>query len=378
MTDLKFTSFANIVDADKGNTFYHISNSDGKEWLVPKDRMQTALCIYQPSGWKGKLMKSLFPYLYWNSLICKTISAKKVQCHLKSELFDVLDDLFHADDLWFSFFGGTPSVHKKITMQLNENDNIIAYCKLSNDKNIVSLFEKETIILDILSKKGVSNIPKVLYMNFIDDSVALFVQDTTKTIKSKSLHKWSFLHQAFLDNLHAKTKQELPFEKSDFYTTLVSLKSHIDYLPKYADKLFISNIIDDILLVNKNKTVEYSVYHGDFTPWNMFFNDDEIFVFDWEYASLVYPKGLDRYHFFTQTFFLEKHKSLDELLLLLQSDECNWVDRKEYVFYLIDVISRFSIREKGDFQNDISKMMKIWITLLEFLYEKDCMFSSSK
>lgn len=35
--------------------------------------------------------------------------------------------------------------------------------------------------------------------------------------------------------------------------------------------------------------VEYGVYHADFTPWNMSVEEGQLFVFDWEYASLTYP-----------------------------------------------------------------------------------------
>src|SRR5690606_7709614 len=37
--------------------------------------------------------------------------------------------------------------------------------------------------------------------------------------------------------------------------------------------------------------------HGDFTPWNTFFVDGKLYVFDWEYADRGYPAGYDAIHF---------------------------------------------------------------------------------
>ena len=37
--------------------------------------------------------------------------------------------------------------------------------------------------------------------------------------------------------------------------------------------------------------------HGHFTPWNTFFVDGRLYVFDWEYAERSNPAGYDLIHF---------------------------------------------------------------------------------
>ena len=113
--------------------------------------------------------------------------------------------------------------------------------------------------------------------------------------------------------------------------------------------------------------MEFSTYHADFTPWNMFAEKNRLFVFDWEYACMTYPPMLDHYHFFTQTAIFEKHWQEKEIIAFLQSPDANWVNRERYILYLLDIISRFTVREKGTVEGNIAHSMKIWNDLLVYL-----------
>ena len=80
----------------------------------------------------------------------------------------------------------------------------------------------------------------------------------------------------------------------------------------------------------------------------MFVEKNELFVFDWEYARMLYPPMLDKYHYFTQTAIFEKHWDAKEIIKYISSPEAQWVDKESYILYLLDIISRFTIREKGN------------------------------
>lgn len=54
--------------------------------------------------------------------------------------------------------------------------------------------------------------------------------------------------------------------------------------------------------------------HGDFCPWNMMINDDELLVYDWEMAGF-YPWGYDLFTFIFQTnFLLNSKKGVSQIL----------------------------------------------------------------
>ena len=356
-----------ILDFTGGNRFYRFGNADGKYWIVPARRMRTALNLYQPSGIKGKLVKALLPWLHRFAHVRKAIKAEGANCCLNSELHSLLCKVFDTQEIEFAIFEGTPSVHKKITMQLSRNGRILGYCKISDSIDIKELFKKESKMLDGLYKIGVTGIPKALYCDTLSSGIHIFVQSTEKRASSKVIHEWCTLQEKFLAQLYEKTKAVLTFEDSDYYTTLTALEEHLDWLPQNIDSSIVAKSISAIKAKYCGKKVEFCACHGDFTPWNMFANGKELFVFDFEYAGVSYPAGLDRYHFFTQTAVFEKHWGADEIIAYAGSSEGKWIDRQVYAIYLLDVISRFTMRESGKVTGEAAKPFALWGKVLEKL-----------
>ncbi len=355
----------NILDFTGGEKFYRFGNADGKYWIVPAKGMRTALNLYQPSGIKGKMVKALLPWLHWLAPVRKTIKAETLNCRLGNELHSLLCKVFGVQEIEFSIFEGTPSVHQKITMQLSQGSKILGYCKLSESNEIKALFEKESAMLNLLAKKGITNIPQVLYCGTLGSGTHIFVQSTKKSASSRVIHEWDAMHDDFIKQLHKKTKVQLPFEKSNYYNTITQLELHRDWLPQNIDHNIVARTIENIKDNYCGKQVEFCAFHGDFTPWNMFANGNELFVFDFEYAAMSYPVGLDRYHFFTQTAVFEKHWGIGEIAAYMKSDAGNWMEKELYAMYLLDVISRFTMRENGKVTADAAKPFALWGKVLE-------------
>ena len=335
---------------------------------MPTLNMATAMELYQPSGMKGRMVKRLFPFLHWLSPVRKLLQSETLHCSLRNDLYKLLCQLFEVDKLEFSIFGGTPCTHQKITIQLSRGKHILGYCKVSDNAEISSLFYKEKSTLDALEKKGVFHIPQGLYCGLLQDGMSVFVQSTIKTSQSRVVHSWTNLQEQFLSDLCDKTKQNLVFENTDYYQSLIDLKQHLNWLPKNVDQDIVDTVIEQVLNGYKEQEVAFSAYHGDFTPWNMFLESEQLFVFDWEYAQMTYPPYLDYFHFFTQTAIFEKHwneKQIIEAYSLLPKNK--QINDKQYCYYLLDIISRFTLRENGKFQGDIAQCMTIWTKLLIFL-----------
>ncbi len=348
-----------------GSKFYRIVNASGKEWLMPSKNMTVAMNLYQPSGAKGKLLKTLFPYLHGIKFVRKALKVETMDCSLTDELQALISSLFDCDEFEFAVFGGTPCAHQKITIQIFKGDNILGYCKVSDSDEVTKLFERESKILEELRQAEVCGIPQCLFLGKIGE-VNVFAQTTEKTTKSSVVHNWSKSQNDFLDSLCEKTRRELPFEDTDFNATLSSLENHIDWLSSFVDKNSIINLISKIRDEHKNRNVVYSAYHADFTPWNMFANGDNLFVFDWEYAQRTYPPNLDKCHFFTQTAIFEKHWNSEKIIEYIESNvEKLYFDKKIYFLYLLDMITRFTVREKGNITEDVLDSFKIWYNLLK-------------
>ena len=356
-----------ILSINSGEKFYRFGNADGKKWIMPVRNMRTAMGLYQPSGTKGKAVKSLLPYLHPLPFVRNVIKAETLHCHLQEELHQLLGKLFISNHFEFSIFEGTPSVHQKITMQVSKGKKILGYCKLSKSSDIKKLFEEESAMLGWLAKKKVNNIPQTLYCGTLTNGIHIFVQSTVKSPHSTTIHKWGTLQEEFLAQLHHCTKQHLPFEGSDYSNTINALEANIALLPDNINHKTVETAIKAVRKEFCGKDVEFSACHGDFTPWNMFAEKDKLFVFDFEYAAKSYPPGLDRYHYFTQTAIFEKRLSAQEIISLIQSAQEKWIKKKEYKLYLLDIISRFTLREGKKVTGCAAAPFATWGALLEYL-----------
>jgi hypothetical protein len=355
----------------KGAVFFMIKNAEGKCWLLPERNLYTAMNIYQPSTIKGKILKSFFPFFSKYQAVRKLLDIKTYKLELNKLLEKKLKSLFDFEDLEFSIFGGTPSSHQKITMQIYKGSKILGYCKFSDKKEISILFKQEEQTLDFLKKQGVDQIPICLFSGNYQEDIDFFVQTTKKTNTSIQSNKWSISHEDFLYQLHNKTKQNILFEKSDFYNSLRLLKINLGLLKKQHSHLIINSIkfLENFF---KTKEVNFSVYHGDFTPWNMIIESKKLFVFDFEYAKKTFPPFLDRYHFYTQVCIHEKKWNAEEIFY-------NYLNKNDVIFkntknsilfmsYLLSIISLYLDREKLNFYN--FKEASIWIELLNLINEK--------
>jgi len=353
-----------ILSFGVGRPFYRFSNVDGKAWLMPARNMRVAMELYQPSGRNGKMVKRLFPWLQGIDFVRRVIHTETLRCDLNNEVRHLLEQLFGEKQIEFSIFCGTPSIHQKMTMQVNKEKRILGYCKFTESKEVAELFRGEVQVLNELERAGINGIPQCLYCGNLKEGIWLFVQSTVKSRRSKVLHEWTSLHESFLERLYQGTKKRVRFEESDYYHTLTDLKNHLEWLSQEVEKEQIVAAYHCLMEHWQGQTVDFVVYHADFTPWNMFAEGNDLFVFDWEYAKRSYPPQLDRYHFFTQTAIFERHWGAKEIIQYMQSEKGYWIDSCTYIAYLMDMIARFTIRERGRVQGGMTLSMKLWSDLL--------------
>lgn len=356
----------------QGADFFMINNAEGKWWMFPRRNMDTAMHLFQPSTIKGKVLKSFFPFFSKFRAVRKLLGVKIFKLELNNLLEQKLKSLFDCEDLEFSIFGGTPSSHQKITMQLHKGSKILGYCKFSDKKEVKIIFKQEEKILNFLKKQEVDQIPTCLFSGNYHEDIDFFVQTTQKTNASVQSNQWSTAHADFLLQLHNNTKQNILFEKSDFYNSLQLLKTNLGLLEEQHNKLILKSI-NYLENCFETKEVNFSAYHGDFTPWNMIIESKKLFVFDFEYAKMTFPPFLDRYHFYTQVCIHEKKWNAEEI-------QNNYLHKNEVIFkysknsdllymsYLLSIISLYVDREKHNFYN--LEETNIWIELLSIVSKK--------
>lgn len=335
--------------------YFKISNTDGKIWVMPNQNMKTAMLLYQPSGWKGKLLKKYFPLLHHFSFIRKILHITVCEPPISRKQNQYFKQIFKENKLEYSWFSGTPNKHQKITVQIFKEKHIIGYCKFTESKEIYDLFKREHTFLMWMEEKGVKHVPRCLYCGKADNGLYMFVQSTEKTLNSYVNHNLGNYEISFLKSLINKTLQRKHFIDSDQYKSIKRLKLHLDTFDKRAKNSLTTLIKISENYYSSNKEYQFAAYHSDFTPWNMFI-ENELFVFDFEYAGYSYMPFLDIFHFLFQTAMFEKewdaYKIYNHLLMNKETYSAYFDDYTVALsLYLIDIIGLYAEREHGNLDN---------------------------
>jgi hypothetical protein len=370
-------------------SYLTITNGDGKVWVLPSNNLKTALNLYQPSSIKGKMLKSYLPVLniipIIGGLVRKYLHINIGQYSINSVLDNFIREVFTGhenkgiEELNYSFFLGTPSVHQKTTIQISVGNKILGYCKFSNSQLIKNIFVHEKNILNYLQDKGVNNIPRCLYCGDIENgsNTTILVQTTIKTGSYVVKNNITLEHIKFLKNLAERTEQVCSYRESDYFQMLEQFKRSLFMLKNAGFE--VTGIKKAIVLVEQslNKVNVFSVYHCDFTPWNMFFENGILFVFDFEYAKLKYPKMIDIFHYFTQIAIFIKEWSFNQIYEEFEKTFINGKFKNlfsnphmSYLYYLLDIVALYTLRDEGDISNDVRRNMEIWLQLTEKLCNK--------
>lgn len=355
----------------RGELFYSFANADGKRWIMPSRNMGTAMNLYQPSGIRGKLVKTLLPLLSSSRIVLRLIHAERMRLAFSDELSGLFEKLFGTKDLEFSVFCGTPCVHRKITVQVSKGKEILGYAKFTASEDIMQVFVHEKKVLDFLHAKHISDVPECRYCGRMSCGLGAFVQTTAKTSASRVLHKWTKLHGGFLNSLYKKTRKKMEYTETDFYNDMKYLSSHTFFLED-EDRKAVTEILTEVNGYFMRKgTVDFCVCHMDFTPWNMFEDRGRLFVFDWEYSRLSYPANMDVWHFFVQTSRFEKHLDGEavwhryhELKYKVENISVRPMPDLPFKCYLLAVISLYIRREGGKMTDSLHEDIGMWLYLL--------------
>lgn len=324
------------------------ANADGKRWIIPVKDMELALAIYQPSSFKGHLLKRFLPKLWKLRFFRRTLHLRARSCDLIPTIYRQCVASFNKTDVNWSIFGGTPSSDLKVTIQCDYDGQISGYCKVTDNPDIaLRLFKHESLLLSFLNsfEEMKSRVPAALGYHLTDDGFYLFLQSTSKTLQSKTLHKWTSLHQSFQSELHRLTAMPMKAAETDTFLSIRRLyDTYANVIPEEL-RDFVSENARQILAHLSDKEVSAVVTHRDFTPWNMIVTNGSLFVFDWEYGIYHGIPGLDKCHFIVQTAMFERHISPESVIKTLKTYKD--ISSTLLKVYLLDIISLYASRCGG-------------------------------
>jgi hypothetical protein len=357
-----------------------LPSTKNPRWYVPvKNRAiaESSLAVYQPSLLMAKSLKQLAILFARSGLY---------GLPLKNRIFFMKNDgeirrIFNVEDLHYAIFAGTEGSHRKVTVQvMKDNGSILGYIKVSCSETIDRLLENETDALRYLGTLQIErgSFPQVIHYGEVNGTRVL-VLDTLKGSGSTFSSRLSGAHIDFLAEVFRKTSQPFKFSESKF---ACGLEERLDKLNGPLAGLWHKRYQKAMSILYRemgNKVIPFGLCHRDFTPWNTFFHNNKLYVFDWEYAKNDYPPLLDVFHFIIQDGIQVKKLSPEKLLKkvmlhrplinsyveFLKVDH-NLVDAL-LLCYLLDISMLYEERENGELRDSTARTIETWAGMMDLV-----------
>lgn len=362
------------------DSVYGLAPASGStRWILPlMDRKLTAasFALYQPSLTRAKILKELTIFLSRIGL-AKLIFRDRVYFERND---GEVRKIFGRDDLEYAIFTGTAGCHRKVTVQVMDGKGtILGYIKVADSEAIEELLDNEAEILGDLLRFEIKGglFPKVIYRGDLKGTKVLIL-DTLKSTTSTFSSRLSEKHIMFLSELFLKSSKILKFSESPFSAGIVSRLAALDSLDHRWRERF-TRALDSISRRLGETEIPFGLCHRDFTPWNTFFHDGQLYVFDWEYARRDYPPLLDIFHFLIQDGIIVKKMGPERLVRRISENKrlietyCNSIDiAKDLVqplllCYLLDISLLYIERENGDIGGVIRKSVETWGQMMDLI-----------
>ena len=249
----------------------------------------------------------------------------------KSKLLqECISHIFGRSDSTLAISTGTPGPFRKITaMILNSDGKISGYAKIGETPLAIQRIKHEAKILKLIADSswvkghsswviGDSNsrrvhIPESLYEGEIGDAYVLIQSPSPFEGKSGS-SDFTEDYAQVLSAMISKTAIKKKFDESEFYKTL---KENIYQYPVSFRNLMVKGFhkLEENL---RDEEITLALSHGDFAPWNMLWKNKDVFLFDWEFANVKSPAGLDVVDFLFKIRVLLQ-KDVGKVKLFLES-----------------------------------------------------------
>ena len=377
--------------------YNYISNPDGTvRWVYPNNiSYPSFLNFYSTSTVKAKLFNILINLAF----------ALKLRNYIKSGSFNlklrkqsILDNiLINSDWEGFSIFTGTKGLNRKVIVELNKKKETFLFVKIALNKNSRELLQNEYSKIQFINKLGLDSliIPKVNDYNVTKGYLALNSikpKNNEQTTNFKLCHAKA-LSDLVLNTIETYSLNELCFLKN-IEKSILEIKEYNKEGCKVGDFEFgnlftgLENLYNDLDVEIKCNT---SLSHGDFTPWNMFLGEKELFVIDWELSEFKTPVFYDLFHFVFQSSILVKRDSynliIDKIDLALGHqpikdllDQLNIDINKYYQFYILHVISYYLNKylKQDSLHEQVYWLLSVWEKAIEDLNIKNGIIFNEK
>lgn len=364
-------------------TLNYLNNPDGTiRWAWPAGSNKGSfLHFYAAGSLKAKMAAKLLRLLSILGL-SKLFRSGQVRLFLSTiEKHLLMQNL--GDD--FAIFTGTVGPNRKALIWLTNNGQP-TFIKIALSETSASIIKNEQETLSEIDSLKMSSIafPKVSkYLNGV-----LEITDVRNTQQWRE-NNISTQHLKAIIDMTQQTLGQTEIANTKFWS---KLQATINQLQLIQDDRLPVNLIRKLVLlsgqIDTKKKICTSLYHGDFTPWNMFVSKEKLHVYDWELSEKEQPALWDGFHFIIQSSILVHRDRtstiLSKLDAFMESFEINELVKKHQIdsalhldLYLLQNISYYLdvYSKQPEWHMQVQWLLRTWNELLSVVLERSKQFS---
>ena len=289
-------------------------------WINDKDRLRNSNGLYHPYLRSMQIVKYAIDLLpgRLQHLVFRDLPNPDTADRL-ARLTRTIREILQDQNLLVSFLSGTPGPHQKLTAQVGNGNDIVAYVKIGKDATVGELLRHEAETLNRLHDIAsiAFSVPKVITLECDQDDVLLFLSCPIKPAK-KRFHRADSKDAQFLSALAKLDRSEVNIAQ---VLDEIGLNSYVRQLNVYdaTGSAIVQQATAFLVEHFAMQDVAMTLCHGDYAPWNTLeLADRNIFVIDWEYANRQAPALTDLFHHIFMPARYVRHcqsrKIVDELL----------------------------------------------------------------
>ena len=277
-----------------------IPHWNNPRWFVPNDKNIVSHVgnIIKPTSRKAVIIWKIALFLNCFGLIDKIF---------RSKIFIQTDNtgsyyLKNNSDNNYIIYTGAKGIYQKFTFQeMNEKKEVVSFTKAGKNKFASVRLNNEASVLRLLSDVSFTTFEHPFLLDYYQkEGITFLKQAPCKNDFSRMLMGFTDLHRGMLSEIHQKCRKEINVGEY-----LKSLEQEIRE-GFQIDNTTCSFLLNGLSRVKKNlksSRIEFVLSHGDFTPWNCFYNGKILYVFDWEMGAYRMPLW-DYFNFIYHSVFL--------------------------------------------------------------------------
>lgn len=314
--------YIGLSSGEEIKKFYFINNPDGTmRWLfLANEKNASYLSLYNTASWKGKFYKGL-SHLAWKIGQGQLLTSGII--YLQQNLLERVKHLNTVtQNESVSFFTGTRGATRKVVMEIHDNSSCTGFVKIPLTQQSKLLVQNEIDMLTALGKYDFTTLSLPQLSKKINGNARI---SNVKPGIVISADRITSIHAKVMAELYnISHERKMIMESAAWHTTI----NNMEFLKQ--ELLFSNGLNADktkriIYLLKKvyhsisvTDEIAVSVSHGDFTPWNMYCDEQRLYVYDWELARNGIPMLFDLFHFTFQSTILQQQKKYSDVIKSVQ------------------------------------------------------------